>query len=74
MSVNTLALGVGMAIAGPVTDAWGARWAWVGAALAYAVAAAVGYVLARGVSAEPVEDEPEGEPEPARALAAVRAE
>jgi MFS family permease len=70
MSVNTLVLGVGMAIAGPVTDTWGARWAWAGAAGAYAVAGLLGYALARGVKPAP----DEGETEPARTLAAVRAE
>jgi MFS family permease len=49
MSVNAIALGVGMAIAGPFTDAAGARWVWGSAALLYAGAAVLGYALARGV-------------------------
>lgn len=47
MSVNYVFLGLGMAIAGPVTNRVGARWVWAAAAVLYAVAAVVGYVLVR---------------------------
>jgi MFS family permease len=51
MSVNAGVLGLAMAAAGPLTDAVGARWVWGFAAGAYAVAAAVGLVLAGPVRA-----------------------
>ncbi|MGH3103541.1 MAG: MFS transporter [Gaiellaceae bacterium] len=57
MSVNTVFLGVGMALAGPVVDAWGARWAWGGAAAVNVVAAVIAFVLARGIAAGPVEED-----------------
>ncbi len=37
MSVNFAVLGLGMAVAGPLTDAYGARWLWAGAAAIFAV-------------------------------------
>jgi hypothetical protein len=49
MSANAGVLGLAMAGAGPLTDAVGARWVWIVAAGAYAAAAAIGFVLARGV-------------------------
>jgi MFS family permease len=61
MSVNFAVLGLGMVVAGPLTDALGARWVWAVAAALCVVAAAVGYALARGVegvSAAPVEPVP----------------
>ena len=51
ISVNSAVLGLAMAAAGPFTDAVGARWVWGFAACAYAVAAAVGLVLARPIRA-----------------------
>jgi MFS family permease len=56
MSVNTVMLGLGMALAGPVTDAWGARWAWGGAAVVNGVAAVLAFALARGLSAQKVDE------------------
>ncbi|HVM17887.1 MAG TPA: MFS transporter [Gaiellaceae bacterium] len=49
MSVNFAALGLGMILAGRLTDSLGARWVWAAAAVTYAVAAAVAVALARGV-------------------------
>jgi MFS family permease len=49
ISVNSAVLGLAMAAAGPFTDAVGARWVWGFTAGAYAVAAAVGLVLARPI-------------------------
>ncbi len=49
MSVNYAVLGLAMALAGPVTDAFGARWAWGASAAVYVVAAGAAYVLARGI-------------------------
>jgi len=49
MSSNYAVLGLGMVAAGPLTDQFGARWVWGGSACLSAVAALVGYVLARGI-------------------------
>lgn len=49
MSATYLALGVGMAAAGPLVDAVGARATWGTAAGLFAVASAAALVLARGV-------------------------
>jgi len=49
ISVNSAILGLAMAAAGPFTDAAGPRWVWGFTAAAYAVAAAVGLVLARPI-------------------------
>lgn len=49
ISVNFAFLGVGMAAAGPLVDALGARALWVGGAVVCAVAAGVGTWLARGI-------------------------
>ena len=46
MSSNYALLGIGMVGAGALTDAFGARWVWGGAAAAYALAAAIAFVLA----------------------------
>ena len=51
MSANFAILGLAMVAAGPLTDVVGARWRWGGAAVLAAVAAAAGYVLARGIDA-----------------------
>jgi MFS family permease len=59
MSVNFAVLGLGMAIAGPLTDAFGARWLWGGAAAIFAVAAVVAWTLGRGLRATADEDEAE---------------
>jgi MFS family permease len=49
MSSNYVLLGLGMAVAGPLVDAFGARWLWGGASIAFLVAAAAAVVLTRGV-------------------------
>jgi MFS family permease len=49
MSSNYAVLGLGMALAGPLTDQVGARWVWGGSACLAAFAAFVGYTLARGI-------------------------
>ena len=49
MSSNYAVLGLGMAVAGPLTDEFGARWMWGVSACLAAVAALVGYLLARGI-------------------------
>jgi MFS family permease len=58
MSINFVFLGVGMAVAGPLTDAVGPRWVWAGAAALFLAAAVLGAGLARGVrTGAPVGDE-----------------
>lgn len=59
MSVNFAVLGLGMAVAGPLTDIFGARWLWGGAAAIFAVAAVVAWTLGRGLRATTAEDEAE---------------
>jgi MFS family permease len=49
MSSNYAVFLVGMLLAGPLTDEFGARWIWAGAAAIAAVAALVGFALARGI-------------------------
>ena len=51
MSVNFAMLGLGMAVAGPLTDAYGARWLWAGAAAIFAVASVVAWALGRSLTA-----------------------
>jgi MFS family permease len=46
MSSNYAMLGVGMVVAGALTDAYGARWVWGFAAAAYLVAAVFAFALA----------------------------
>jgi MFS family permease len=56
MSANFAVLGIGMLVAGALTDAVGPRWVWAAAAGISAVAAAVGLMLARGIPrSRPVE-------------------
>jgi MFS family permease len=50
MSSNYAVLGLGMVVAGPLTDALGPRTVWALAGCLSAVAAIVGFLLARGVS------------------------
>lgn len=59
MSVNFAVLGLGMAVAGPLTDVFGARWLWGGAAAIFAVAAVVAWTLGRGLRATTAEEEAE---------------
>jgi MFS family permease len=56
MSVNFVFLGMGMAVAGPLTDAVGPRWVWGGAAVLFLAAAVVGGALARGLRAPATAD------------------
>jgi MFS family permease len=49
MALNFAVLGLGMLLAGPLTDAVGARWVWGGAAGLTAVAAVLGLGFARGI-------------------------
>jgi MFS family permease len=53
MSVNTLVLTAGMILAGRITDSVGPRAAWGAAAMLCAAAAAIGFVLSRGVGEQP---------------------
>ena len=55
MSSNYAVLGLGMAVAGPLTDEFGARWVWGVSACLAAFAALVGYLLARGIREERVD-------------------
>jgi MFS family permease len=52
MSVNFVALGAAMAVAGPILDHVGPRWLWAGAGVSFAIAALFGRALAAGVRAE----------------------
>jgi hypothetical protein len=52
MSVGYAILGLGMVAAGPLTNAFGARAVWSGAAGLFALAAVIGFVLVRGVAEE----------------------
>ena len=49
MSSNYVVLGLGMVIAGPLVDAFGARWLWGAASAAFLIAAATALALARGL-------------------------
>jgi MFS family permease len=65
MSVNFAVLGLAMAVAGPLTDAVGARWVWGAAALLAGIASVTGFLMTRGVSVrtgEPLPLLPEPEP------------
>jgi MFS family permease len=56
MSVTFTFLGLGMAVAGPLTDILGGRWMWGVAAGAFAAASAAALVLGRGIARAPVSD------------------
>jgi MFS family permease len=49
MSTNYAVLGLAMIAAGPLTNAFGARWVWGASACLAAVAGVVGYAMARGI-------------------------
>jgi len=53
MSANYGVLGAAFVIAGPVTDAIGARWSYAFASAAIGVATVLAWMFARGVQAEP---------------------
>jgi MFS family permease len=61
MSSNYVVLGIGMLVAGPLTDALGARAVWGIAGAVSALGAVIGLVMARGVSTRP---EPALQPSP----------
>ena len=56
MSSNYAVLGLAMASAGVLTDAFGARWVWMAAGIGYLLAAAVAFVMMSWMPAA-VEDE-----------------
>jgi MFS family permease len=55
MSSNYAVLGLGMVLAGPLTNEFGARWVWGVSACISALAAVVGYGLARGIRSPVIE-------------------
>jgi MFS family permease len=59
MSSNVAMLTLGILVAGRLTDVYGPRWVWGAAALFSAVAAVVGFLLARAAGAG---SRPEGQP------------
>jgi hypothetical protein len=64
MSSNYAVLGLGMAAAGPLTDAIGPRWLWGSAALLAAAAAILGFTLTRRAAEEAQPPPPLIEPRP----------
>ena len=73
MSSNYALLGLGMAVAGPLTDVVGPRWLWGSAAFLAAVAAAAGFVLTRRAGRQVQPPPPLFEPRP-RSREPVRSE
>jgi MFS family permease len=72
MSSNFAVLGLGMIVAGNVTDALGPRWTFALAAACAALGALVGYLLLRAAPAAAKEPEPDaGAEQPERAPASV---
>ena len=59
MSVNAAAFGLGMVVAGALTDELGARWVWGLAAVVLAFVAGIAAALARGIEPEPDEAAPD---------------
>jgi MFS family permease len=55
MGVNYLVMTLAMIAAGPVVDAFGARWVWAGASAVLAAAAVVGAALTRSLASAPVD-------------------
>jgi MFS family permease len=55
MSSNYAVLGLGMILAGPLTNEFGARWVWGVSACLSALAALVGYGLSRGIRSPVIE-------------------
>jgi MFS family permease len=62
MSANYALLGAGMGVAGPITDAVGARWVFGGAAVLAGIAALVGRALTRQLGVLGDADEPGAQP------------
>jgi hypothetical protein len=54
MSSNYAVLGLGMIAAGALTNEYGARWVWGVSACLSAIAAIVGYSMARGIRSQQV--------------------
>ena len=46
-------LGIAFVVAGPITNAFGARWVYAGASATILIAAVVAWRLVRGADAEP---------------------
>jgi MFS family permease len=67
MSTNFALLGLGMVVAGPLTEAVGARWVFGLAAACAAAGAVVGYLLLRSTSLQTVAADAEAEREVASA-------
>jgi MFS family permease len=59
MSTNFALLGLGMVIAGPLTDAFGARWVFVVSAAVAGLAAVVGFLLLRSAPTDAAERDAE---------------
>jgi MFS family permease len=57
MSSNFALVAAGMIVAGPLTDAFGARWVYAGSAVLAGAASVVGYALAHGIPAQPAPEE-----------------
>jgi MFS family permease len=69
MSSNYALLGLGMAIAGPLTDVIGPRWMWGVAGAIFLAGSLIAYTMARGLRADLVEAFAAGEaPAAERAL------
>ncbi len=66
MSLGYAFLGLGMILAGPLTNEAGARTVWATAAVLLGIAAVIGYVLARRVDSEAGRVAVRHAPEPAR--------
>jgi MFS family permease len=66
MSIGFAFLGLGMIVAGPLTNEVGARAVWATSAVLLGIASAVGFVLARRVDAEGARFRVAHRPEPAR--------
>jgi MFS family permease len=64
MSTNFAVLGLAMVAAGPLTDSFGARWVWGGAALLAGIAAVIGYAMTQGLVTGPQGAHAPAAPEP----------
>lgn len=64
MSSTFAVMGLGMIVAGPLTDQFGPRWLYAAAAAVAAVAALAGRLMLRSVPDEVLAEEEEREPEP----------
>jgi MFS family permease len=64
MGANYVVLGLSMAVAGPLLDAVGARWAWGGAGIVVIVAGLLGTVLTAGIDVRASAPSPGSRPGP----------